>query len=386
MSVVIKRRLKRALWALVVCALLLAGVRAFVGDVYPVASSSMEPALYPGERVWLEYDRSVPRRFEVVVLKGPSGEHLVKRAVGLPGEEFLITPDGDVRIGQTLLSPEVSRPAPVAVFDDRLHAVADHFHHGGTTVDPWREVEPDVWELDGRELPRGSAAGLLRLARPLHDDRLAADGKIVYGVYPVGDAIVECECLVVEPAGELRLELLEAGDTFECSIDLSHPEAALATLTRRHHPQLGVDESTAAVTELAQTTTRIATGAWTRLRFSNVDNYLSVELDGHELLTCSYAKNTPGKSIGERVALGGTGGVLRFRAIRVLRDRHYTARGRYGVQTLQVLGPDEIFVLGDNSADSFDSREFGPVKLSSLLGRPTCVVWPLGRARSLEPR
>lgn len=386
MNQVAKRKFKRVLWVLVACILVLASVRAFVGDVYPVASSSMEPALYPGERVWLQYDRSVPDRFEVVVLKGPNGEHLVKRAVGLPGEQFLITPDGDLRIGRALLPPNVPRPEPVTVFDHRLHAIGEHFHHGGTLVDPWRELLQDEWELDGRELARGSGAGLLRLARPIHDDRVTADGTIVYGAFPVGDAIVECEVFVVEAAGELRLELLEAGDTFEFSLDLGHPEAALATLTRRRQPTYKEDAPTDAVVELAQTTTKVATGTWLRLRFSNVDNYLTVELDGRELLTCAYAANTPGESIGQRVALGGWGGVLRFRALRVLRDHHYTGRGRYGVKSLQTLGPDEIFVLGDNSADSFDSREFGPVKLSSLLGRPTYVVWPLGRARSLEPR
>jgi len=33
------------------------------------------------------------------------------------------------------------------------------------------------------------------------------------------------------------------------------------------------------------------------------------------------------------------------------------------------LGDDEYFVMGDNSERSFDSRYFGPIKRSSILGK-----------------
>lgn len=37
---------------------------------------------------------------------------------------------------------------------------------------------------------------------------------------------------------------------------------------------------------------------------------------------------------------------------------------------------DSVFVLGDNRADSIDSRDFGPVKRSGLIGRARLRVWP----------
>jgi signal peptidase I len=40
------------------------------------------------------------------------------------------------------------------------------------------------------------------------------------------------------------------------------------------------------------------------------------------------------------------------------------------------LGPDDYFLLGDNSTASTDSRHFGPVKASELIGRPLAVLWP----------
>jgi signal peptidase I len=43
-----------------------------------------------------------------------------------------------------------------------------------------------------------------------------------------------------------------------------------------------------------------------------------------------------------------------------------------------------IYVLGDNRAQSDDSREFGPVPIESVIGRATLVVWPLARAQRLR--
>jgi signal peptidase I len=43
-----------------------------------------------------------------------------------------------------------------------------------------------------------------------------------------------------------------------------------------------------------------------------------------------------------------------------------------------------IYVLGDNRAQSDDSRAFGPVPVESVIGRATLVVWPPTRAQRLR--
>lgn len=40
-----------------------------------------------------------------------------------------------------------------------------------------------------------------------------------------------------------------------------------------------------------------------------------------------------------------------------------------------ILGPDEYFVLGDNRSDSFDSRNYGPIRKSAIMGSYSRTFW-----------
>jgi signal peptidase I len=44
------------------------------------------------------------------------------------------------------------------------------------------------------------------------------------------------------------------------------------------------------------------------------------------------------------------------------------------------LGPEEYIVLGDNRPSSLDSRTFGPIHRSEIIGRTWIRAWPIGRA------
>ena len=44
------------------------------------------------------------------------------------------------------------------------------------------------------------------------------------------------------------------------------------------------------------------------------------------------------------------------------------------------LGPTQIFVCGDNRPDSLDSRAFGPINTSQVIGKLVLRVFPVGKA------
>ena len=48
-----------------------------------------------------------------------------------------------------------------------------------------------------------------------------------------------------------------------------------------------------------------------------------------------------------------------------------------------VVPKDQLFVMGDNRPESFDSRSFGTIPEKLVVGRAFAVVWPLARIRGL---
>jgi len=40
------------------------------------------------------------------------------------------------------------------------------------------------------------------------------------------------------------------------------------------------------------------------------------------------------------------------------------------------VGPDQVFVLGDNREHSEDSRYFGPIDIDSIIGKALVTYWP----------
>jgi hypothetical protein len=377
----------RAAWTAAILLLSVLGIQAFVGDFYRVSSPSMEPTIHTGEWVFVYFDQAPVRRGELVVIER-AGKLVVKRAIGIKPEGIRIDEFGDIWFRQMPLRFDgVPRPL-LPVFDSETQPIADFFTRGSTQGNPWSETA-DGWVLEGAEIDAGSQSGMMRYHPTIRDDVRLSDGTVKTGTSSVGDVVLECDWQALELSGRLRLDLIESGDTFVLLLDLGRKLGQL-TIVQRYG-----NESKVLLEE------RLDTSAWLaaapepdressfRIRFANVDNSLTVRIwDAggelqHDLSVAApqrhfhsqdYSKS--GISFGHRAMLGGEGCRLRLESVRLWRDLHYTRRGEFAVTRTLDLGPNELFLLGDNSASSRDCREWGPVHKNSVVGRASFVVWP----------
>jgi len=356
-------------------------LRTYVVGLYSVDSSSMEPTIHGShERVLVDYlaAKQVDRRFGlVVILRDGQAKAEVKRAGGLPGELAELQ-EGDLLIDGQRLPPDAPRPEPIELFVQGEHDFAAGFSEPGADF----AEDARGWHLDARAHGGDAGTGGFEWRHPLTDDYLTADRRRVAGSRMVGDALVDFELCVDAGTGRAAWRLTERGDVFELALDVGPDGKTEARLSRSDVN--GVFEL------LASADVDVSPATWHRFRFMNRDNCLRVDLDGTlGLLTHVYAANRPPPTeeqqhLMPRIAFEVRGLAVSLRSVRVLRDLHWTDAGVYGTRGPLQLGPDEIFVLGDNSAESLDGREWGPVNLNEVLGRPLWVVWPPSAARRLK--
>lgn len=90
---------------------------------------------------------------------------------------------------------------------------------------------------------------------------------------------------------------------------------------------------------------------------------------------------------GETVTINEGGVYINGKKIedRKILNQYYYNRGDYGAKGQVVQVPEDYyFVLGDNSASSMDSRFWGFVPETYLVGKAEVIYWPLGRIRMIK--
>jgi signal peptidase I len=412
------------------------------------------PAVHYGDRILVlkyAYLLAQPRRWDVVVFKTPDRPssdryqvvppysiNYIKRLIGRPGESIYVL-DGDIYVGKAghSLEDHVIQTKP-RIAQSALWRVVFDNDYEPTRADwetPWAEARRDSgWVTTrpggpgGRPAPsrvlsfdNASGAGWLQFNPDAGPERQALTDWLAYAVTKgqtggadiydhagllarnvVADLKLSFDYERKAGSGPLRMQLSKFNDLFTAELT-----PGKVRLLRRD-----VREAPEADRELASAILDAAGSAPLRVEFTNVDYEVTVRVNGKDrikttreqyhpdiarLLAAYRREDAPPKP---EIRIGAEGQTCALSHVSLWRDVYYTNRDfdtggiKWGTPDRPMkLGPDEYWVLGDNSLMSGDGRYWGmPVDLPAeslsaqpgvvpgrfLLGKAFFVYWPAG--------
>ncbi len=312
-----------------------------------------------------------PERWDVVVFRFLDGErrplNYIKRLAGLPGERIAIR-RGDVTInGKIAAKPDAVQEAVwIPVYDSRC----ENAHREAWVLEPGWTREGDGaaarWDLAA---PAGSPARI-SFTRQIRSD-LAYNNTGYASGETVGDLRARAE-LATEPGSVFEVGIREDDDEYVAHLAESGPGFVL----RRTD---GVETGRWPVAE------RIAAGKTWEVSFVNADDRLRLSVDGRAILAVDVPAEPGARERESGVWLSGEGR-LSLTRVRIDRDIQYLTGGIDGFE----IPKGEYFFLGDNSANSNDSRGWNSpdldqvhtVRRERILGRASYALlyveldWP----------
>jgi hypothetical protein len=190
--------------------------------------------------------------------------------------------------------------------------------------------------------------------------------------FPVHDLMVEVTVTRLNRTGQFHIRIHDGWHWFDADFDF---EKQLIQLT--------CDEAEKPLASAAIPQDCFASP--TRIELSLFDRQVLLALDGHEPFPpVRYAAEAgPRELTREPALLGATGTHLRVEHLRLYRDVYYTPKHAAASRGDFSVGPDELFVLGDNSPVSVDGRGWDSATIPQrlLIGKPFVVHLPSKQER-----
>jgi len=354
----------------------------------------------PGDRVLIArsiFEFRRPRRWEVVAFRHPAetGQILVKRVVGLPGESIRIR-HGDVYVNGEIQRKTLAQQRALAILVDD----ADY----RPVIEP---VPRDRWQGETRESLWGSSRG--RFARRATSHEEPAEDWLVYRHWyrspgengEVREGPITDVCGYNQGQPRRREDFHEVSDlmlAFRLVETFGQGELAIRTSDGRDEFSVRILPKKGRFS--VQKNGRSIPAGEGKCPPSNGGCLVEISLFDRQFLLAFdgrpafppwpyHPSDRPIRHTSSPLAIGSKGGLgVVLRDLRVYRDVYYThpigLDGRLGLGSSHELADDEYFVLGDNSPLSRDSRTWpaGPgVEAKLLVGRPLVVHFPARRIR-----
>ena len=367
--------------------------------------------LIVGDRLMVDktaFQYRLPRRWEAAVFRCPADmtKPYVKRLVGLPGEVISLN-DGDLYINGEIARKTLDqiRELKLPVFamdyapaeagwsnrweeeplaDPKLPMIA---RPSGKKIDKALLVE-NTLILDGEAKSEGVGLTYKNLNLDTNKEEAIGDflsynggpngsrdafGKRTFDTEPVRDFLVQFELEVVSGSGRFACRLSDGGDTVLADFPVNQGGQPVQIA------QDGGNISPGQVVPMLPNHRYF-------IEFAFVDRRISLAVDGREIIVPVDLPIRRGRSpIARPLQLGCRGASVKVKHLKLFRDVHYQNVGKAG--TNWKLGADEYFFLGDNTANSDDSRTWkiagqpAPgVPIANFVGKPFLIHQPMRAA------
>jgi len=347
-----------------------------------------------------------PKHWDVVVFKNPTEPRInyIKRLVACPGETIEII-DGDIYINALISRkpPKVQDELWMLIYDNDYQPVQpdEPRFNEHPWQQPFRNTPGSTWRCS----PDSPTAFHLnstpeQISTIVYDTARGNDFRAAYAYDSVysyrympycSDLMVRFYATIFTSEGLIGVTLSKYETRYTASADPAGQMIIKKTEKGKESVELVRKQITPAVLKRP-----------ILVKFANVDHLLVFEF-GNEKLSYDLgpAPNDAGQrktQIEPQVSIFGAG-KLTLTHIAIFRDIYYISRFshngslcRAGDGNPFTLGPDEFFVLGDNSPNSKDSRLWdskglgnnglryrqGIVPRDYLVGKAVFVYWPSG--------
>ena len=352
----------------------------FLIEAYKIPTGSMQPTLMGNpetgifDRVLvdkLSYHYRAPKRFEVAVFKYPLDRSMnyIKRIAGV-GPEWLRIENGDLWRSDRPENDPPRYESDWEVLRRPKNVQADTWKAldvGAPGRLQWRRMDnASAWEVsEDRIVAAGDGALRLPSNSSFMDDfmdgyprevreKLVKRRGIPSANNPIGDLRFEAEVQAEAECLEVVLELREGTRIYTFTLpgpaapENETPSILARDLSRSARSPLSRDREV----KLEQAW-RLPADAEIELAVQNLDDRLAMEVDGEEVLSLEIPAATDQTS---NLQLSVRGGGVEFEAVEIYRDIYYLSDQ---VKVSQwYVDEDHYVMLGDNTQDSSDSREW----------------------------